>query len=727
MILGRPVVYSPDLSEPMVAKIIEVGESNVCKTIVHRCRILESMVKNIDQMSRKQISLANCLNKDYASRIAKIYTVQGLSCIAGLNRSPNSDIARLRLDNRAEGFLISLACTPPPSPHARWTVALLTKEFNVFMESNGLQGNFSKSTVWRALNRNELQPHRSEYWCIPEVTPEFISRMEKVLHIYSLPYNSSLPVVCMDEAAIQLVRDLKPRLEAIRGESEKLDYEYVREGSKNIFVFIEPKTGQYYVRVTDSHTAIDWAYEIRNLVNNVYADAKKVLLIMDNLATHKIESLYKAFPAEEARQIVERIQIIHTPVHASWLNMAEIGINVMKIECIGNRFRTKSDVESLPAKLNEWQELKNSKNKPFSWQFTVEKARDKPHLYKINSVESTLWKYDQLNVEIVEGTDEIDINSLSISTEDEDENVIDLVRSVDSNGNEYWSISLEKNKICLKEQVGKRQIVKITGQKNTRDGWSIPFPSNPRIPNEGKKPHPLDYDWDFMAHGEDVIVVYNEPYDQKHPVVCICKRPLDLDNSSQNTWVANLHPEPKLKQEVTKESKEAQCIDANFESDAVKNKDSRLGITIMYEPHTGRKVFHLSDWSDDLSWAEAIHKLVDDIYPEAESICLIVCKDDINKLSTTEQLFTVDDALRFNLKLDVHSVPEKARWLNFAENELISVCRQCMLDKVSTVTQVRDHLIAWQNKKSFLNIKLTLNRFRRVFANVYKPQSMFSP
>ena len=314
---GRPAKYVPEFTSDNIDTLDATLKSNVCNTIKERCRILLSLAKNGTQISRKNISRANCHPKDYVSRIAKLFVNNGESCIQKLGRSPKSDIARLKLDARAEGFLISLACTPPPAPYVRWTVKLLTEEINLRMEQNGLPGGFSKTTVWRALERNELHPNKSEYWCIPEVTSEFILRMENVLHIYSLPYDSSYPVVCMDEAAIQILQDLKPRLEILPGESEKLDYEYIRKGSKNIFVFIEPKTGQYYIRVTDNHTAIDWAYAVRHMVNNLYNEAKKVILIADNLSTHSIESLYKAFPAEEARQIAERIQFVYTPLHAS--------------------------------------------------------------------------------------------------------------------------------------------------------------------------------------------------------------------------------------------------------------------------------------------------------------------------------------------------------------------------------------------------------------------------
>ena len=386
MLTGRPVQYLPNVdifSSEDITKLKKYSTSNACPTIRNRCDIVLSMVKNRENLSRRQLSAANCQNKNYASNIAKQVETQGLDSILTIGRNQNSNVARLKLDARMEGYLISLACTPPPSSYAHWTIERLTDEFNKEMSENGLPSNFSTATVWRVLDRNELKPHRSTYWCIPEVTPQFIIRMEYVLYLYASHYDSNVPVVCLDEAALQIIKDIKPRLDANPGNVEKLDYEYSREGSKNIFVCVEPKTGKYFVRVTDTHTSIDWANLIRHIVDHLYQNAEKVILVMDNLSTHNIESLYKALPLEEARRIVERIIIVHTPLHASWLNMAEIAINVMKRESIGERFRTTFEVAGLADHLEELVNQKNSTTKPYSWIYTVEVAREKhPHLYK---------------------------------------------------------------------------------------------------------------------------------------------------------------------------------------------------------------------------------------------------------------------------------------------------------------------------------------------------------
>ena len=365
MLAGRPVKYEIVLTPEEDALCKEtVSSKTVCKTVKIRSLALRALNNcQHHKLTRKQIAQSFCTNQNYPSAVAKRFCKDGINGVLTIIRNPNSDSAQLRLGTREEGILVSLACTPPPSPHPRWTVARCTEALNRTTQEMGLETGFSQSTVWRALKRNKLRPHLSQYWCIPEITPNFILRMEKVLHIYSLPYDSDYPVVCMDELALQLIRDMRDRLSLEPASIEKLDYEYVRMGTTNIFVFVEPKTGQYYVRSTENRTAVDWAFEIRNMVDGLYPNAKKVILITDNLNIHSTESLYKAFSPEEAKRIADRIEIIYTPVHASWLNMAEIAINVTKVECIGKRFRTEEEVNTLPSRLDEWQEKKTPKKK----------------------------------------------------------------------------------------------------------------------------------------------------------------------------------------------------------------------------------------------------------------------------------------------------------------------------------------------------------------------------
>lgn len=198
--------------------------------------------------------------------------------------------------------------------------------------------------------------------------------MEDVLDIYELPYNSMQPVICMDEKPYQLLGESREPLLLKKGSNQKIDYEYVRKGTCSIFVFTEPLGGIRHVKVRDRRTAIDWAEEIKYLVDIRYPNADKIILVMDNLNTHKISSLYKAFLPAEARRIAKRLEIHYTPKHGSWLNIAEIELNVMTRQCLNRRIE---DIAKLRSELSSWESERNNKISTINWQFTNSHARTK--------------------------------------------------------------------------------------------------------------------------------------------------------------------------------------------------------------------------------------------------------------------------------------------------------------------------------------------------------------
>lgn len=161
--------------------------------------------------------------------------------------------------------------------------------------------------------------------------------MEDVLDIYELPYNKDIPVVCMDEKPYQLLGEARESWAMRPGDNKKIDSEYTRNGTCSIFAFVEALAGRHHVSVREHRTAIDWAEEIRYLVDEIYPAAQKIILVMDNLNTHKPASLYKAFPPEEARRIIKKLEIHYTPKHGSWLDIAEIELNVMTRQCLSRR------------------------------------------------------------------------------------------------------------------------------------------------------------------------------------------------------------------------------------------------------------------------------------------------------------------------------------------------------------------------------------------------------
>jgi DDE superfamily endonuclease len=198
--------------------------------------------------------------------------------------------------------------------------------------------------------------------------------MEDVLDVYHRPYDEKRPLVCLDEASKQLIGEVIEPIPAEPGQPERFDYEYTRNGTANLFMISEPLLGWRAVKVTDRRTALDFAEVVRWLVEEVHEEAEKVVLVMDNLNTHKLASLYEAFPPEQARRIAERLEIHHTPKHGSWLNMAEIELSVLSRQCLDRRIETKQELEGEVA---AWEEERNERGIEIRWRFTTADARIK--------------------------------------------------------------------------------------------------------------------------------------------------------------------------------------------------------------------------------------------------------------------------------------------------------------------------------------------------------------
>ncbi len=198
--------------------------------------------------------------------------------------------------------------------------------------------------------------------------------MEDVPEVYHRPYDPARPQVCLDEASKQLVGETVRPLPPEPGQPERFDYEYVRHGTANLFMLSEPLAGWRHVMVTDRRTAKDFAEVLRWLAEDVYPDAERVVLVMDNLNTHKLASLYEAFEPERARRIIERLEIHHTPVHGSWLNMAEIELPALAVQCLGRRIETREELEGEVA---AWEEERNERGVGVRWRFTTADARIK--------------------------------------------------------------------------------------------------------------------------------------------------------------------------------------------------------------------------------------------------------------------------------------------------------------------------------------------------------------
>ena len=205
--------------------------------------------------------------------------------------------------------------------------------------------------------------------------------MEDVLEVYHRPYDEKRPLVCLDEASKQLIGETRQPLPAEPGQPERFDYEYERKGTANLFMISEPLLGWRAVQVTERRTAKDFAEVVRWLVEDVHSEAETVVLVMDNLNTHTAASLYEAFPPEQARRIIERLEIHHTPKHGSWLNMAEIELSVLARQCLDQRIEA---IELLRREVEAWESERNERQVEIKWQFTTTEARIKLHrLYPV--------------------------------------------------------------------------------------------------------------------------------------------------------------------------------------------------------------------------------------------------------------------------------------------------------------------------------------------------------
>jgi hypothetical protein len=198
--------------------------------------------------------------------------------------------------------------------------------------------------------------------------------MEDVLDVYARPYDSEFPVICMDESNKQLLGEVTPPIPVAPGRPLLRDDEYIRHGVANIFMEVEPLAGRRHVEITHTRTRLDWAWFVAEMADNRYPYAKKIVLVMDNLNTHNIASLYETFPPEKARRIAEKLEIHHTPKHGSWLNVAEIELSVLKRQCLDRRI---DSIEKMSSEVAAWESDRNYKQTQVKWHFTSKDARCK--------------------------------------------------------------------------------------------------------------------------------------------------------------------------------------------------------------------------------------------------------------------------------------------------------------------------------------------------------------
>jgi len=332
------------------------------------------------KLKRAQILLASDAGRG-DEEIARTMSVSGLTVyrtkqrfVAGnleraLSEAPRPGAER-KLSSKEEALLVATARASPPQGRARWTLELLADAMVKLTEHCSLSG----ETVRRRLAEDDLKPWRRNMWCIPKVDGTYVARMEDVLDLCAEAPDAKRPVVCFDESPVQLIGEVRQPIAAKPGQLERYDCEYCRNGTVNLFIFLDVHRPWRNVKVTQRRAAEDYAQCMRELVDLHYPNADCIRVVQDNLSTHSPGSLYEAFAPAEARRILQRLKFHYTPKHASWLNMVEIEIGVLRGQCLDRRI---DDPKRLVHEIATWQRLRNDARARIKWMFTTEKARHK--------------------------------------------------------------------------------------------------------------------------------------------------------------------------------------------------------------------------------------------------------------------------------------------------------------------------------------------------------------
>lgn len=300
-------------------------------------------------------------------RVRRRFVEDGLE--HALSEDPRPGGAR-KLSTTEEAMLVALACSSPPQGWAHWTLDLLADE----MVRLTVHERISRDTIGRRLDENDLKPWQHKMWCIPKVDAEFVARMEDVIDLYTTVPRPNTAVVCFDETPRQLIGETRTPRAAEPGRRARFDYEYRRNGTANVFMFLDAHQSWRHAKVTGRRANVDFAQCMRDLVDVHYPKADLIKVVLDNLSTHSAAALYEAFPPEEARRILRRLEFHYTPKHASWLNMVEIEIGVLVSQCLDRRI---PDMKKLTKEVAAWTRTRNAAGAKVRWMFGIDKAREK--------------------------------------------------------------------------------------------------------------------------------------------------------------------------------------------------------------------------------------------------------------------------------------------------------------------------------------------------------------
>jgi transposase len=307
------------------------------------------------------------MSRQAVEDLRRRFVVNGFeACLHGLPKLHKPSI--MHGENQAR--LIQLACEAAEDGYHHWSLRTLSDKF-VTLEG----GKVSHETIRKTLHACDLKPWQSKEWCIPpNGSAEFVDAMERILDTYKMEPDPLRPLVCMDESSKQLVGEVRTPIPLAPGVTRKYDTEYERKGTGCMIMFTAPHIAWRRVDVTERRTCVDWAHQVQKLVDEDFPEAEKITLVCDNLNTHSTASLYKAFEPEEARRLARKVELVHTPKHGSWLNIAEIEFSVLNRTGLPERIAT---IEELRRKVTALQTRRNQSCKGVYWRLTTEDARVK--------------------------------------------------------------------------------------------------------------------------------------------------------------------------------------------------------------------------------------------------------------------------------------------------------------------------------------------------------------
>lgn len=342
---------------------------------------IKELLKYEEPRVIRRANILNCLHHGYiSSQIAMILNVDPKTVTnvgnayfdLGFESALYDDERSGRpidFDDRERSRIIAMVCSNPPDGAYRWTLDLIVEEAE---KRQLIDGSISREQIRIILQEHDLKPWQEKMWCIEELDEEYIQKMEDVLDVYAGKYNKNKPVICVDEKPVPLISDTRDRiLPKNSGEILKKDYEYERNGSVNVFCAVEPKAGAYINKVTENRSGMEFAKFLK-LISEKYNEADKIVLVMDNLSTHKEKSLIECY-GEEGSKLWSKFEVHYTPKHGSWLNQAEIAIGMYSRQCLGDgRIGT---YENLKLQTAAWNKRINKKKTQINWRFTKSKAR----------------------------------------------------------------------------------------------------------------------------------------------------------------------------------------------------------------------------------------------------------------------------------------------------------------------------------------------------------------